>query len=64
MIHVHITAGLQADETGPHEVYTERLRMSEGWASDASEAHAGGARMSGAYARRGCVCAPDTSLKT
>ena len=40
MIKVHIIAELEADEYGPHEVYAERLELPEGWAKNASEAHA------------------------
>jgi hypothetical protein len=40
VIQVHITAELQADEYGPHEVYMERFELPEGRARSAAEAHA------------------------
>ena len=40
MIHVAITAELPQNETGPHEVYTERFELPDDFATDAAEAHA------------------------
>ena len=40
MIQVHSTAELEADEYGPHEVYTERLVLAPEFAKDAEDAHA------------------------